>query len=68
MPVPIGGGIKLVEALMAIITDNGGQLITGADVKKILVENGKAMGVKLSDGQELFAKKAVLSSTTPKAL
>ena len=68
MPVPIGGGIKLVEALMAIITDNGGQLITGADVKKILVESGKATGVKLSDGRELFAKKAVLASTTPQAL
>jgi len=68
MPVPIGGGVKLVEALSAIITTNGGQIITGADVKKINVTNGKATGVELADGRKFEAKKAVLASTTPQAL
>ena len=68
MPVPVGGGIKLVEALTSIIKDAGGQLITGADVVKVIVENKSATGVKLSDGRTFSAGKAVLASTTPQAL
>jgi phytoene dehydrogenase-like protein len=68
MPVPVGGGIKLVEALTAIITDGGGQLLTQADVVKIIVKNKVATGIKLADGRTFSAKKAVLASTTPQAL
>ena len=68
MPVPVGGGIKLVEALTSIITDAGGQLITNADVVKVIVENKSATGVKLKDGRTFSAGKAVLASTTPQAL
>ncbi len=68
MPVPVGGGIKLVEALLAIITDHGGKILTGADVIKINVTNGKASGVRLADGREFHAAKSILASTTPQAL
>jgi phytoene dehydrogenase-like protein len=68
MPVPVGGGIKLVEALTSIITDNGGTLITDADVIKINVSGGHATGVKLADGREFAANKSVIASTTPQAL
>jgi phytoene dehydrogenase-like protein len=68
MPVPVGGGIKLVEALTSIVTDAGGKLITKADVVKVIVENNHATGVKLSDGRTFSADKAVLASTTPQAL
>ncbi|MGI9131084.1 MAG: phytoene desaturase family protein, partial [Candidatus Nanopelagicaceae bacterium] len=68
MPVPVGGGIKLVEALTSIITDAGGQLLTSADVVKIIVENKRAVGVKLADGRTFRAGKAVIASTTPQAL
>ena len=68
MPVPVGGGIKLVEALTSIVTDAGGRLITKADVVKVVVENNRATGVKLSDGRIFSADKAVLASTTPQAL
>jgi phytoene dehydrogenase-like protein len=68
MPVPVGGGIKLVEALTSIIADNGGTLMTGADVAKINVVGGRATGVKLTDGREFTANKSVLASTTPQAL
>jgi phytoene dehydrogenase-like protein len=68
MPVPVGGGIKLVDALASIITDNGGALMTDADVEKVIVKGGRAAGVKLKDGREFLAKKSVLASTTPQSL
>ncbi len=68
MPVPVGGGIKLVEALTSIITDNGGTVMTNADVIKINVSGGRATGVKLADGREFAAHKSVIASTTPQAL
>jgi len=68
MPVPQGGGINLVNALVSIIEDNGGAVITGADVTQIMVENKRAIGVELKDGRRFFAKKAVLASTTPQSL
>ena len=68
MPVPIGGGIKLVEALLGIVTDNGGEILTGADVIKINVAGRKATGVLLADGRVFTSRKAVLASTTPQAL
>ena len=68
MPVPVGGGIKLVDALTSIITDNGGVIMTDADVEKVIVEGGRATGVKLKDGRQFSAKRSVLASTTPQAL
>ena len=68
MPVPVGGGIKLVEALTSIVIDNGGQVITSADVVKINVAGGRATGVDLKDGRQFMASKSILASTTPQAL
>jgi phytoene dehydrogenase-like protein len=68
MPVPVGGGIKLVEALLGIVTDNGGEILMGADVVKVNVVDGKATGVLLADGRLFMADKSVLASTTPQAL
>ncbi|CAB4611388.1 MAG: NAD(P)-binding protein [Actinobacteria bacterium] len=68
MPVPVGGGIKLVDALTSILADNGGTLITDADVVKINVSGGRATGVKLADGREFAADKSILASATPQAL
>ena len=65
MPVPVGGGIKLVDALSEIITDAGGEILTSADVTKITVENNRATGVTLADGRTFHATKNVIASTTP---
>ncbi len=47
----ITGGVgKLVEATAEKIISHGGKIITNKAVEKILVENGKAAGVKLEDG------------------
>lgn len=65
-PVCVGGSEKLAEALKNVVLDNGGQVITSLAVEKILIKNGEAYGVKLANGKEIHAKKAVVSSLNPK--
>jgi len=68
MPVPEGGGIRLVEALAGIVRDAGGELRTNADVARILIAGGRAEGVRLLDGEQLYASRAVIASVTPTQL
>jgi len=68
MPVPEGGGVRLVDALAGIVTDAGGEVRLGADVKRILVANGRATGVRLLDGEVVAATRAVVANVTPTQL
>jgi phytoene dehydrogenase-like protein len=68
MPVPQGGGARLVDALARLITDHGGDLEVGADVERVAVEGGRATGVRLASGVEVRARRAVLCSVTPAQL
>jgi phytoene dehydrogenase-like protein len=68
MPVPRGGGIRLVEALAAIVREGGGQLRTGTDVRRILVSSNRATGVELDGGEVVLADRAVIASVTPTQL
>ena len=68
MPVPVGGGITLVNALHGIIKDGGGEIETTFDVTRIITENNRAVGVVSADGRQIRARKAVLASVTPQAL
>lgn len=68
VPVPVGGGVRLVDALAGIVRDVGGSLVTGADVDRVLVEDGRATGVRTRDGGSYGARHAVLASVTPQAL
>ncbi len=68
MPVPVGGGIRLVEALSGIVTDAGGEVRVGAHVERITVAGGRATGVVLADGERLDARRAVVAGVTPTQL
>ena len=68
MPIPRGGGDRLVEALVRLIRDHGGVCETGKDVDRVLVANGKAVGVRLADGELVTAERAVLANVTPTQL
>ncbi len=68
MPVPKGGGVKLVEGLAGIVHDAGGELRTGAEVERVLVSGGRATGVRLVGGETIRAKRAVVASVTPTQL
>jgi phytoene dehydrogenase-like protein len=68
MPVPRGGGTRLVEALGGIVRDAGGGLETGRDVERVVVRGGRAVAVRLADGEEVAASEAVLANATPTQL
>jgi phytoene dehydrogenase-like protein len=68
MPVPRGGGVKLVDGLAAIVCEAGGELRTDAEVERILVYDGRATGVRLADGETIAAERAVLACVTPTQL
>ncbi|MDR0359621.1 MAG: NAD(P)/FAD-dependent oxidoreductase [bacterium] len=68
MPVPQGGGARLVDALAGLITDHGGDLEVGTDVERVVVEGGRATGVRLASGAKVRARRAVLCSVTPAQL
>jgi phytoene dehydrogenase-like protein len=66
--VPKGGGVKLVDALAAIVTDAGGELRTGAEVERVLVSEGRATAVRLGNAETVAAREAVIASVTPTQL
>lgn len=49
----MGGTGRLVAGLTGLIEGAGGTLRTGAEVERILVEDGRATGVRLSSGEEV---------------
>jgi phytoene dehydrogenase-like protein len=68
MPVPRGGGVRLVEALAGIVGDAGGACETGREVERILVRDGRAAGVALAGGETVVAVEAVVANVTPTQL
>jgi phytoene dehydrogenase-like protein len=68
MPVPRGGGVKLVDALAGIIEDAGGACETGCEVERVVVESDRATGVQTTRGEVIEATRAVLAGVTPTAL
>ena len=63
--VPVGGTCALGETLQRGLEKFGGKLQLNAHVDEILVEDGRAVGVRLKNGSVVKAKKAVVSNATP---
>jgi phytoene dehydrogenase-like protein len=68
MPIPRGGGARLVDALAQLIRDHGGVVETNRDVLRIDVASGSARGVRTTDGEQISARRAVLANVTPTQL
>jgi phytoene dehydrogenase-like protein len=65
-----GGSHALTHALVRCLVHYGGEVHQCCPVEKILIKDGKAIGIKLSEdaiypGKEVMAKKAVISDLTP---
>jgi phytoene dehydrogenase-like protein len=60
--VCIGGSVSLARGLMEALIKNGGSLLTGAHVDRIIVEGGRATGVELQDGRTIRARHFVAST------
>ncbi|MBF2066282.1 MAG: NAD(P)/FAD-dependent oxidoreductase [Calothrix sp. C42_A2020_038] len=61
---PVGGSAALVNALVRGLKKYNGELMLNAHVEKILVENRRAVGVKLRNGKTIQARQAVVSNAS----
>jgi phytoene dehydrogenase-like protein len=66
--IPTGGSGALVDALMRCLESHGAQFRNDTDVTKVLVKGGRAVGVRLADGEQLRAKTAVIGQIHPHLL
>lgn len=62
---PYGGSGKLSESLVRAIEHHGGEVRCNAEVKRILVSDGRASGVELADGERILARDAVIGAIHP---
>lgn len=53
--LPVGGAKALIEALIKCYDTCGGRVINNSEVKKVLIEDGKATGIELTSGNKLDA-------------
>lgn len=68
LPVVKGGQEGFLRAMEGLLRERGVELRTGATVEQVLVEGGRATGVRLASGDTLRAERAVLASVSPQAL
>ncbi|MBN2148739.1 MAG: NAD(P)/FAD-dependent oxidoreductase [Anaerolineales bacterium] len=47
----LGGCQSLVNAVMDVVVKNGGKILTGSTIKRIVIEDGRVTGVELADGR-----------------
>jgi phytoene dehydrogenase-like protein len=59
---PAGGTGRVAETLAEAIRQRGGQVLARTDVRRILVEQGRACGVELADGRRIDAGAVVSNS------
>lgn len=64
--IPAGGSIQLPIALGRYIEDHGGTVLTNAAVRSFIVHQGTARGLRLADGREVRARRAVVTALEPK--
>ena len=58
---PEGGSGALIDALQKLIAARGGRIETNADVTRILLRDGRAVGAETADGRRFLARRAVVT-------
>ncbi len=52
---PVGGASRIAAAIRPVIEAAGGKLLIRAEVRSILIERGRAVGVEMADGRQIRA-------------
>ncbi|XP_047311355.1 prolycopene isomerase, chloroplastic [Impatiens glandulifera] len=60
---PVGGVGGIAKSLAEGLVNKGSDILYKANVKNIILDQGKAIGVRLSDGREFFAKTVISNAT-----
>ncbi len=61
----LGGTAQLVRALVSDIIEHGGEVRCGVSIDGILVEDGRATGIALADGERIEGASFVVSGLNP---
>ncbi|RMH48089.1 MAG: NAD(P)/FAD-dependent oxidoreductase, partial [Alphaproteobacteria bacterium] len=63
-----GGADCMIRALCGMLAARGGELHCNAPVTRILRRGNRAVGIRLADGTEIAARRAVIAGVAPRAL
>ena len=63
-----GGADTLPRALASLLRGSGGEVVCDAEVERIVVERGRAVGVEVRGGERYLARQAVIANVTPRVL
>lgn len=58
----MGGLNKLAEAMAKVVAEENGSIYLNNPVKKLIVENGRAVGVELENGEKDFADYIIINA------
>jgi phytoene dehydrogenase-like protein len=62
-----GGARKMIDAMVAVLRERGGELRCSSPVSEVIVERGAATGV-VSNGERMSARRGVIANLTPTVL
>lgn len=68
MGVAKGGISNMIDSIIKVIKAHNGEVMLNKTVEKIILKEGRAVGVRLEGGEEILAKKAVIGNVTPTQL
>ncbi len=60
--IVVSGTHTITHALQRAFSEMGGKFFVHHEVDKVLIENGRAKGIRLADGTEIEARKLVVST------
>jgi prolycopene isomerase len=64
----MGSFQNLADAFVTALEQNGGELVVGAEVTRILVEEGRAAGVELQGGERVRASRVISNADARRTL
>ena len=62
---PVGGSARIAAEIIPEIEATGGEIVVGAEVREILIERGRAVGVRMADDRELRAPMVISDTGVP---
>src|SRR5207302_1801644 len=60
-----GGSANLAKALVEAVTESGGEILLNTTPRRIVIENGRAVGIQTGDGAIFKARQFIASSLNP---
>lgn len=60
-----GGMSAVCDAIVRALEESGGTVLRDSHVGEVIIRGGRAVGVRTADGQEIGARRAVISAVSP---